>query len=233
MRTLVLMRGAPGCGKSTFIAEHGLSEYTIETDEIRLLIQSPIMTIDGEMQISQENNKQVWETLFNILESRMKNGDFTVIDATHTNNLTKYKELIQRYKYRAFVVDFSDLPIEECKKRNKLRAQYKQVSDSVIDKMYAQMKSQKIPSGFEILKPEQWQDMFIKPMVVNYNRIHFIGDIHGCYTILKKCLQEFYDNDLYVFCGDYIDRGLENAEILKFLYEISSKSNVCLLERKS
>ena len=32
MRTLLLMRGAPGCGKSTFIKQHGLEPYTLCAD---------------------------------------------------------------------------------------------------------------------------------------------------------------------------------------------------------
>lgn len=39
MRTLLLFRGAPGCGKSTYIKEHDLEKYTLSADTIRLMCQ--------------------------------------------------------------------------------------------------------------------------------------------------------------------------------------------------
>lgn len=35
MRTLLLMRGAMGSGKSSFIKENGLEPYTLEGDKFR------------------------------------------------------------------------------------------------------------------------------------------------------------------------------------------------------
>ncbi len=37
MRILLLLRGAPGCGKSTWIQRQGLKKYTLSADDIRLL----------------------------------------------------------------------------------------------------------------------------------------------------------------------------------------------------
>ena len=36
MRVLLLFRGAPGCGKSTYIHENGLDSYTLSADTIRM-----------------------------------------------------------------------------------------------------------------------------------------------------------------------------------------------------
>ena len=84
MRTLLLMRGAPGVGKSTFIEKNNLKKYTLCADEIRLLIQTPVMQTNGSFAISQNNDNKVWSTLFSILEDRMQRGEFTVIDATNS-----------------------------------------------------------------------------------------------------------------------------------------------------
>lgn len=59
MRTLLLFRGAPGCGKSTYIKEHGLSDYVLSADQIRMLCGSPIQGTDGYMMITQKNDKYV------------------------------------------------------------------------------------------------------------------------------------------------------------------------------
>lgn len=84
MRVLLLFRGAPGCGKSTFIEKNGLKPYTISADDIRLLCQSPELDINGYPKISQKNDVTTWSVLNKILEVRMRNGDFTVIDATNS-----------------------------------------------------------------------------------------------------------------------------------------------------
>lgn len=76
MRILLLLRGAPGSGKSTWIEKNGLKPYALSADNIRLLCQSPIMQVDGTEGISQENDRVTWKTLFDLLEVRMQKGEF-------------------------------------------------------------------------------------------------------------------------------------------------------------
>ena len=118
MRVLLLMRGAPGVGKTTFIKENNLEQYTLSADEIRLLCQSPVMTTNGTFGISQENEKKVWSLLFQILEAEIRRGEFVVIDATNskTVEMNRYKTMAQTYRYRIYCVDFTDVPMEECKR---------------------------------------------------------------------------------------------------------------------
>lgn len=191
------------------------------------------MQKDGNFGISQNNDNKVWSILFEILEERMSKGEFTVIDATNskTKEMTRYRELAKAYRYRIYCVDFTDLPIEVCKERNSQRPEYKRVPDEVIDKMYARFEGQKIPRDITILKPDELDKILIKPIDVSeYEKVHYVGDIHGCYTALKNMIIPMKSDELYVFCGDYIDRGIENAEVLKFLIEICEQPNVCLLE---
>jgi predicted kinase len=236
MRTLLLLRGSAGCGKSTYIEENGLKPYTLSADDIRLLCQSPLLQADGSFGISQQNEKIVWKTLFQLLETRMQRGEFTVIDATNskTVEMNRYKDMAETYRYRIYCVDFTDIPIEETKRRNASRTQLKQVPDEVIDKMYSRFATQKIPSGITVLKPDELNQIWLKPIDLSeYNKIHHIGDIHGCYTALKEYIDSsggIKDDEFYIFTGDYIDRGIENAEVVNFLYSIMNKKNIKLLE---
>ena len=234
MRTLLLFRGAPGCGKSTFIDNNGLRPYALSADEIRLQCSSSQQNIYGKEQISQANDKDVWNILFKLLEIRMSKGEFTVIDATNskTVEMNRYKDLAEKYRYRMFCIDFTALPIEECKRRNKERVEIKQVPEDVIDKMYSRFRTQKIPTGIKVIKPEELDSIFIHKFDMSkYDKIVHIGDIHGCYTALMEYFKNgLNDNYMYIFCGDYIDRGIENADVIKFLLEIYKKPNVLLLE---
>ena len=95
MRKLVIMRGLPGCGKSTFIKEHNLEAYTVSSDNIRLLVASTNMNIDGTIGISQKEDKWVWEKIYEILEIRFQKGLFTVFAATNfrASDLTAIKQI--------------------------------------------------------------------------------------------------------------------------------------------
>ena len=234
MRVLLLMRGAPGAGKTTYIDQHGLTQYALSADSIRMMYRSPIMQKDGSFSISQQNEKDVWDTLFNALEARMLRGEFVVIDATNskTKEMNRYKDMASMYRYRIYCVDFTKVPIEECKRRNLLRPPFKQVPEEAIDKMYSRFETQDIPAGVKILKPEELDTIWFKPIDLSqFKRIHHIGDIHGCNTALQEYLKDgIKDDEFYIFCGDYIDRGIENVEVINFLYSISDKKNVLMLE---
>lgn len=260
MRVLLLFRGAPGCGKSTYIEQHGLKQYTLSADDIRLNLQAPVLKVDGDIEIHVKREKDVWQTLFYMLENRMKQGEFTVIDATNskTSEMQRYKELADRYRYRIYCIDMTDVPIDEVKRRNQQRDKYKIVPNKAIEKMYARFATQSIPKFINIIKSNQLDKILYKP--INYSEwkaIHHIGDIHGCYTVLKelitslfsKCkkmsidINDIYETDnkhslsnflnedeLYIFSGDYLDRGTENVEVLLFLLNIYQMKNVVLLE---
>ena len=236
MRILLLLRGAPGCGKSTWIEKNGLKPYALSADNLRLLCQSPIMQVDGTEGISQENDRVTWKTLFDLLEVRMQKGEFTVIDATNskTSEMNGYRELCNLYRYRMYCVDFTDIPIEEVKRRNAGREVLKRVPEKVIDKMYARFASQKIPSGIKVIKPDELDMIWMKMIDLSeYKKIHHIGDIHGCNTVLQRYLSDhggIKDDEFYIFVGDYIDRGIENAEVVKFLISMKDKKNVLMLE---
>lgn len=236
MRVLLLMRGAMGCGKSTFIEQNGLKPYTLCADDIRLLCQAPVLGKDGNYCISQKNEKVVWQTLFNILETRMKRGEFTVIDATNTktSEMNRYKDLAKKYRYRIYCVDMTDVPIEVAKERNKKRDPIKYVPEEAIDRAYARFATQKIPSGIKAIKPHELYTIFYRAMDLSkYDKVHVIGDIHGCYTALMDFMNnhDINGNDFFIFLGDYLDRGLENVQTLEYLLDLwENHKNVYFLE---
>ena len=133
MRNLFLLRGAPGSGKSTWVKDNELDSYTISTDTLRLMYQSPVTTETGERAISQNHDAQVWKMVMELMETRMQNGELVIVDATHykSNLLNKYKDLVSKYRYRVYVVDFSNITEEELKKRNEKRG-FRKVPEDVI-----------------------------------------------------------------------------------------------------
>lgn len=238
MRTLLLMRGAPGAGKTTWISQHGLEKYAISPDLIRGLCSSTELQPSGKFKISQarENEKVVWNVLMEILEHRMSRGEFTIIDATcsKTKDMQKYKDLAQQYRYRMYVMDFTDIPLSTCLEQNKKRDEEKQVPSKAIENIYSRFATQKVPSGITVIKRDEFDNLLEKPIDLSeYEKIVFVGDIHGCYDTLMQ-YKDFRDGlnpkYEYIFLGDFLDRGNQNAEVLRWISSIKDLPNVCLLE---
>lgn len=235
MKLLLVLRGVPGCGKSTWIKEHDLEEYALSPDNIRLMFSAPELGLDGKYHISSKCDKHVWSFLNERLEARMKNGDTTVIDATHTKEsyLKDYKKLCKQYNYRMIVVDFSSIDLDTIKLRNYRRESYKQVPEEVIDRMYQQI-SNPLQGNYEIYKYDEFPnlDNFVyKINGNNYNKVVVFGDIHNCYSPLKEYFNKNTESDknLYVFVGDYFDRGIQGKEVLQFCLDHCEKENFIFL----
>lgn len=232
MRTLLLLRGTQASGKSTWVTENNLEPYTLSADKIRLNIANPILNEDGSIEISQKNNKLTWELLYKYLEMRMENGDFTIIDATHSDIklMNKYRDLANTYKYTIYYLEF-DTPLEECLKRNRERVGYKYVPEKVIERTWETIKNnEKLPSVLKKINSIDEIINFYTADVNEYKKVIIIGDIHSCAEPLKEVLKDFSEENLYVFVGDYFDRGIQAVETFKIMLDLLEKTNVILIE---
>ena len=232
MRTLLLLRGAQASGKSTWVTENNLEPYTLSADKIRLNIANPVLNEDGSIEISQKYNKLTWELLYKYLEMRMENGDFTIIDATHSDIklMNKYRDLANIYKYTIYYLEF-DTPLEECLKRNRERIGYKYVPEKVIEKTWEAIKNkEKLPNIFKKINSIDEIINFYTADVNEYKKVIIIGDIHSCAEPLKEVLKDFSEENLYVFVGDYFDRGIQAVETFKIMLDLLEKPNVVLIE---
>ena len=232
MRTLLLLRGIQASGKSTWIKENNLEPYTLSADNIRLNIANPVLPEDGSYEISQKYNKVTWELLYKYLEMRMQNGDFTIIDATHSDLklLNKYKDLASTYKYTMYCLEF-DVPLEEALKRNKERDNYKYVPERVIERTYETIKNnEKFPSALKKIESIDEIINFYTADVNQYEKVVIIGDIHSCAEPLKEVLKDFNEETLYIFVGDYFDRGIQPVETFNIILDLLEKPNVILIE---
>ncbi len=138
-----------------------------------------------------------------------------------------------------------------------LESMYKTLQDSLtLPSRYLVLKADEIAP----LQDKTCQSMLhFNPINLNtYTQIHHIGDIHGCFEtflnyliythsspyslqdalhILEQsqfapqiCASFLNPQNYYIFLGDYIDRGVQNAQVVRFLLGIMDLPNVCLLE---
>ena len=89
-KKLVIMCGAPGLGKSTFIQNHraglGQSYKIVSRDEIRFSLVK-----ENEEYFSHED--EVWETFISQINNGLHDKDITIADATHLNRNSRQKLL--------------------------------------------------------------------------------------------------------------------------------------------
>lgn len=235
MRILLILRGAPGCGKTTWVKDNRLIPYSLAFDNIRMLFKSPIQTIYGRESSDRKKDALVFDTMLMIMEERMKSGELTVIDAVNSKeaDLNEYYELALKYRYKMYIVDFTTIPVVETKNRNLSRMARKRVPDHIVDKVYAEFKTQIIPP-IQVIKPEELNTVWPKPIKLDsFKKIHHIGDIHGCLEVLQngiKACGGIKEDEFYIFLGDYTDRGPKSAEVLMYLMTLKEKENVVFCE---
>ena len=214
MRTLLLMRGAPASGKSQWIRDNNLEAYTLEADHFRMLLRSPSLSENG-WYISQEDNGPAWKLLLDCLEKRMSNGDFVVLDATHTTSkaVNAYKELLNKYKYTVYYYE-PDTSLEDCLARNTARADYKRVPEQVIHRMYKMIKTSTLPKFCKKINSiDEINNYFTVNLTNRYDRVRVIGDIQGCYTALQQAITPW-----------------ENKEMMYEMMRLSTLPNTIMLE---
>ena len=240
MRNLILLRGCPAVGKSYFLKKHSLEQYTICPDILRLMFQTPVSDINGVEGISQKNDRQVWEFVFQLLEKRMARGELTIIDATHSRSklINRYRNLCKKYRYRCTVVDFKK-PLKTILKQNKKRDKYKYVPEEHIKTIYERLKTDKIPSWVTTIIPSNYKNIenILFDFTKLYKRIVVIGDVHGSFEPLAQYFKYNYfkynyDEDKYWLSNRWLSlKDLKNEQwkpILGYekLYKISNYGRI-------
>ena len=236
MRYLILTRGIPGSGKSTFLKQNKLEAYTLSENLIQLEFEGPLLDMSGKLVISESHQDGVWETLKFHLNNKMKLGELIFIDSNHIKkqDLQRYDELIQHHKYTAFCLDFSDVSLEICSEQNKNSENHKIIPEAELKKIWSELKKENVPKNIEIIKPQNLLKLlsYEIPDYSSIKKIHHFGDIQGCLKPLTEYFSRYpiQGDELYIFVGDYCDRGNENHLVIEYMLQNYHRPNFILLE---
>lgn len=136
MTKILMLRGLPASGKSTYAKELARTKgyIRVNKDDLRSMLN------DGKY--TGKNEKRVLKIEQMIVEEALTSGRNVIIDNTNFNPIHEQKYLMIAKKHNAELeVKFFDTPLEECIERDKKRANG--VGESVIRKMYKQYLAKK------------------------------------------------------------------------------------------
>ena len=138
-KTLWIMSGCPGCGKSTYINNIGaiFGGKAISRDEIRFELLGD--KVDHTEYFSHEN--EVWATYIQKIKESIIQCQHTFADATHLDERSRNKLLnaLNLHSSVKINVVYFDVPVEVCLERNNKRTGWARVPDSVIRRMATQI----------------------------------------------------------------------------------------------
>lgn len=111
MKKLILLQGASGTGKSTWVREHHIQCYTISADEIRQHLGLTVHTKLGNMPIIKIKNHDdsiTWDIFNKIIDYRITQTDLTIVDNTNTSAiaLNQMQNLAAKYNCHVYLLDF-------------------------------------------------------------------------------------------------------------------------------
>ena len=238
MRRLVVLRGPPGAGKSTFIGRLGLDGHTLSPDTVRRTLSSAVLSPEGRWVTNAENDARVWERVYELLGERMRRGQLIVLDATHPHptDFERYLGLAARWRYAVACVDFTSVPRARLLAQNRQRSPHQVVPDTVIDAIRTACVEGSVPAGVDVFSwtadgaheagLARWLAVPHHD-VSHFTRVHHIGDVQGCYGPVSRYLEPgLADDELYLFVGDICDRGPENARTLRLFMDLVQRPNV-------
>jgi predicted kinase len=113
-RTLLVLCGPAGSGKSTFATQRFAATNVVSSDHCRAMI------CDDEN--NQKVNRDTFELFHLIIQKRLSLGRFTVADSTalHLDARRKLRDLSRHFGYFGCLLIFN-IPPEICLERNKSR----------------------------------------------------------------------------------------------------------------
>ncbi|MEM9700938.1 MAG: polynucleotide kinase-phosphatase [Planctomycetota bacterium] len=231
--SLVCLVGPSGAGKSTFAAKHFRPTEVLSSDAFRGWVSDD----EGD----QSATEDAFTALFHLAGVRLRRGNLTVIDATHTRREDRAKAVALAREHHAIPAAIVVAPpVELCVERHEARDD-RAFSHRVVRNQHREvMRSLRFlrKEGFRhtwVLKDPERIDAVTTERVPLYCRQHqadagpfdLIGDVHGCLNELRALLETLGyqpdeadgyahpDGRKAVFLGDLCDRGPDSVGVIR------------------
>ncbi len=226
-----IMSGAPGAGKSTVLKNSGLESMTLSSDQIRRqLLGTRREWISGE-EVEHPGSTQdaaVFRLLADMLEIRCREGLTTFVDTTAVDDEARaaFVKIAEKHNMPAMVL-LLDPPYPQLLEQDRHRLA--RVGQEVVDSFHLRLQRD---SRFPLKRLESDDLIQLVPnRLPLHARIDVVGDVHGLKDELDCLLASLGYRDSggflqhpegrhLLFLGDFIDRGPQSLEMLKFVFRL-------------
>lgn len=232
---LVLLVGASGTGKSSFATKHFLPTEVVSSDRARGWV--------ADDETDQSATPDAFDLVHAVIEKRLKNRRFTVVDATNVQPQSRKGLIALAKKWHALAVAIVfDLPETVAVQRNALRSDRqfgagpvrRQMQD--LKRSLRGMQREGIRYVHALRSTEEVDAVTISRTKLWTDRredkgpFDIIGDVHGCADELESLLTNLgYAVDWNgkavtvvppegrraIFVGDLVDRGPRSPDVLR------------------
>jgi len=163
--------------------------------------------------------------------------DSTLPDASDVKRLV---DMARAERYDVRVLDLYGLPLQRAIAQNQNRREHQRVPENVLRATYEAYQPLDDPAvikidRFDLKAAEIKKFLYHDHLNISaYREVVFIGDFQGSAVGLRDprspLADKLKDDVYYVYLGDYLDRGVENAEVLQWLMKNAvGKPNVLML----
>jgi protein phosphatase len=225
-RTLLLLCGPIGSGKSTF-ASKWIGVHTVSADTLREMISGDA----GNQNVSRD----AFDLLYTLVDIKMRHGFPVVID--NLNHIARSRrdwfKLADKYGYKKAVVLFDHVDNNLCQAQNSSRKRVvpADIVKKSVESFYDGLKhladddiSLTIHAS-DVTEPIVFKDTSVVNNVEIVDKAVIIGDTHGCLPELIALIEDLRSKGLLegrkiIFVGDFADRGPSNAGILEYIMNL-------------
>lgn len=127
VNTIIILRGLPGSGKSTWAKEQ-VGYKCIANDDLRVMLYNDVW--------SPKDEKFMLKMRDALIVAALQAGQNVIVDATHLNpkHEIRIRDLIKDFDVEVIIKDFTDVSVDECIARDLKRP--RSVGEEVIREMY-------------------------------------------------------------------------------------------------
>lgn len=128
MKQLTILRGMPGCGKTTRARSHYSQSKRINKDDLRAMLDNSVWSKDNENFIRKAQDA--------LVRLALEEGFSVVVDNTHLDqtSIKALHFLAEDVGGVTVVEEWLDTPAEECRQRNRAREGLARVPDQAMNK---------------------------------------------------------------------------------------------------
>lgn len=222
MRKLFILYGPQGAGKTTFVQENKLDEFSVSADEVRRMFSRYVPALDGDkVLIAGEHLQRLTRRIVQEqADNLMFLGSPVIIDAVNASprSRSQWEALADSHGYDVLAVDFTQVSREELLSRNLKRG-----GDRIPDIESFLDRFDSVPPP-QTITPAQMLDCFKTCQVDLGNRpVRVVGDVQSCGGALEQAVAELgTPGAKWIFVGDLFDRGPDAGKVWKILCSVDN-----------